>query len=209
MSRLARFLLHPRVRAGFALAGALLAAAAVVLLVRVSGQLSTEEQRRIQAISDLGQRICQSQNNTGRVLARAATGSGLHFRATNCVLRVSGQIVSPPPPAQGPRGAPGLSVAGPIGATGPRGPQGPPGPAQRAITIKGAKGDPGPAGPAGAKGDPGPQGPKGDQGVPGASVTGLQGATGPPGPPGPPGPSVTSTVFVPVPVCTTGAPPPC
>jgi Collagen triple helix repeat (20 copies) len=216
LTALARFLTARRVRDVFMVAGLVLAALALFLLAKVQADVTDEQAARINAVTQLGQRICESQNNTGHVLARAAKGSGLHFNATNCVLRVSGHVVTAPP-RQGPPGPPGLSIVGPpgrigppgprgaTGATGPAGPPGPPGPAgvpgpAGAKGEVGAQGPPGATGPAGADGQPGPQGP-----------IGPQGPAGPAGPAGPPGQSVTTTqtVSVPVPVCTTGAPPPC
>lgn len=160
-------------------------------------------ERVVHATAAQSARNCAGINNIGKVLTRAASGSGLRFVASGCTLRVKGRIVARPPvsgPA-GPPGAPGkpgLSVVGPPGRAGARGVQGVPG-------LTGPQGPAGPEGPPGPVGPQGPQGETGPQGPPGPM--GAQGTAGPPGPigpPGPPGPATTTTAQVLVPVPSTG-----
>lgn len=157
----------------------------------------------VAAVAEQGVRTCAGVQNIGKVLTRAASGSGLRFVASGCTLRVKGRIVARPPvsgPA-GPPGAPGkpgLSIVGPPGRAGARGAQGVPG-------LTGPQGPAGPEGPPGPVGPQGPQGETGPQGPPGPM--GAQGTAGPPGPigpPGPPGPATTTTAQVLVPVPSTG-----
>lgn len=222
MHRLGGFLASPHTRRVVTWLDVVLIAIGVVLLVRVQNGLSDTNarlERNVQATANLATRLCQGQNNIGRVLSEAARGSGLRFRASDCELAVEGRVISRPPARgpQGPAGAPGkpgLSIAGPAGRPGTPGPAGARGPAGL-IGPRGPQGAQGPAGPPGPEGATGPQGPAGDPGP--AGPQGPEGERGPVGPPGPTGPAGPEgqpgpvgppgpTVQVPVPVPSTGGP---